>query len=325
MIRLIYPYQKSKRFYNYKYHQPESFFSGTLPSFLQTVLCRRQPTKAELSKWINESPLPINERSIKPIITWIGHATFLIQIGGLNIITDPVFGTPSRFFRRLLPAGIIAQQLPPIDLVLISHNHFDHMDKKSLDILKDRRETSFLVPIGDKRWFTKRQFANVHEYLWWEKYKIERDGQLHDVVCTFLPAFHWSGRGLFDKNKSLWGSWMISYDTYHIYFGGDSAHGPHFEQIGSQFPNITAALLPIGPGEPFKWMKHNHMNGEQAVKAFISLNAQQLIPMHWGTFDLSSEPFLNPINKLDKAWSDHKDLLKNRELKMLKVGERVEW
>ncbi len=321
MVRLIYPYQKNKRFYNYKYHQPESLLFGTIPSTVHSLLFRPKIPSSELAQW--HTTVPVVQRSITPLITWIGHATFLIQIGGLNIVTDPVFTTPLRMFPRLLPLGITLEQLPPIDLVLISHNHFDHMDSASLHGLKRHAGISFLVPQGDKAWLVQRKFGAVHEYMWWEKYTVEREGQVHDLVCTFLPAFHWSGRGLLDKNRSLWGSWMISYADYHIYFGGDTAHGPHFHQIGTQFPAINTALLPISPGQPFAWMKHNHMNAAQAVQSFIALGAQQLIPMHWGTFAQGSEPFLAPINGLTAAWQEYSDLLLNKKLQLLKVGERA--
>lgn len=319
-MRLIYPYLKNKRFYNYKYDRPESFLLGTIPSIFNTVFNRKKISKEELAQWITKPQLV--ERSTVPRITWIGHATFLIQVGGLNILTDPVFGSPFRFFKRLLPPGISLNQLPPLDIVLISHNHFDHMEKMSLEILKFHN-CSFLIPLGDKAWFIKKKFPKVYEYSWWEKHKIERDGILHDMIFSFLPAFHWSGRSLFDKNRSLWGSWMISHNDQHIYFAGDTAYGPHFEQIGIQFPQITTALLPIGPVEPFQWMKHNHMNGEQAVKAFVALKAQQLIPMHWGTFALGTESFLTPLDILKTAWQEYKDLVINKNVSVLQVGQTL--
>jgi L-ascorbate metabolism protein UlaG (beta-lactamase superfamily) len=322
LIPLIYPYQKNKRFYNYKYHRPESFLFGTVPALLHTLWYRASYKKQNFEEWIEHSPMVV-ERSVQPVITWIGHATFLIQIGGINILTDPIFGKALRLFPRLLPCGLTINQLPPIDIVLISHNHFDHLDKATVVAVNKASRPLFLVPQGNGTWFRKNNVERVQEYMWWEKYTVERSGDLSDVVCTFLPAFHWSGRGLFDKNKSLWGSWMVSCGMEHIYFGGDTAHGPHFEQIGQQFNTIATALLPLGPVEPTKWMRHNHMNAQQVVKAFIALKARQLVPMHWGAFAFGSENCFEVVDRVRVEWQECSDLLEGKGLRVLKVGGKL--
>jgi L-ascorbate metabolism protein UlaG (beta-lactamase superfamily) len=322
VVKRIYPYRKHKRFYNYKYHHPESFFFGSIPSFLHTIFHRTPPTAQHITHWVDTQP--VIQRSITPLITWIGHATFLIQLGGINIITDPIFTEPSLFYTRLTQPGILFEQLPPIDIVLISHNHHDHMHAPTLERIRKRNETiSFLVPEGDKVWFQKREYHTVHEFMWWEKHTTDTVGSLHDVVCTFLPAFHWSGRGLSDRNRSLWGSWLITYNDRHIYFGGDTAYGPHFSQIGTLFDQIDVALLPIAPGEPFKWMRHTHMNGAQAVQACIALRARHFVPMHWATFAMGCQEFMEPLNQVDIAWNEYHDLLRTTQRSILKIGQKL--
>lgn len=259
------------------------------------------------------------QRSQQPNITWLGHSTFLIQIAGKNVLTDPIFGSLSSVFRRQIPAVVTVQDLPIIDYVLISHNHFDHMDSKSLCDLKDRfPNMRVLVPMGDKDWFDRHLFKNSSEHMWWDEIIDDNDGSFK---CTFLPANHWSQRTLFDKNRSLWGSWMIQAADFSIYFGGDTSWGNHFKQIGQEFKRIDVALLPIAPGEPRSWMKDTHINAQEAVQAFIDLQADMLIPMHWGTFHLGFDEFYGPIELLQHSWQQVQSKLQHKKLHVLRVGE----
>lgn len=261
------------------------------------------------------------QQSIEPKVTWLGHSTFLIQVAGKNIITDPIFGSLSFIFRRLIPSVIQVKDLPKIDYVLISHNHFDHMDSKSLQAIKKYSpDAKYLVPMGDKEWFDRRAFQNVSEHMWWDQII---DEQSKDFKFSFLPANHWSQRTLFDKNKSLWGSWMIEAQGFKIYFAGDTSWGNHFAQIGDAFKDIDIACLPIAPGEPHEWMKETHINAREAVKAFIKLKAKQFIPMHWGTFHLGFDDFYAPLKLLKQSWHEFKSELKHKDLKIMKFGELV--
>jgi L-ascorbate metabolism protein UlaG (beta-lactamase superfamily) len=274
----------------------------------------------DLKKIMVEPTYP--ERSQEAKITWIGHSTFLIQVAGKNILTDPIFGTLSTIFRRLVPPAIKISDLPTIDYVLISHNHFDHMDAKALLMLKDRfPDMKVLVPMGDKDWFDRHLFANVSEHMWWDEI-IDEQSQ---VKFTFLPANHWSQRTLFDKNRSLWGSWMIQADNFNLYFAGDTSWGSHFKIIGNFFEHIDVALLPIAPGEPRSWMKETHINAQEAVKACIELNARVLIPMHWGTYHLGFDEYFAPIELLKENWqkmqSKAVEKFAMKRLKILKFGE----
>ncbi|MBP7854374.1 MBL fold metallo-hydrolase [Candidatus Babeliales bacterium] len=281
----------------------------------------KNPAKIDTAAWIQKPTFTQRSESLQ--LTWLGHSTFLIQIGGKNIITDPIFHSLSFVFRRLVPQIVKVVDLPPIDYVLISHNHFDHMDRDSLyELKKHSPNMQVLVPMGDKDWFDRHLFARVSEHMWWDTII---DSSNLDLKFTFLPANHWSQRTLFDKNRSLWGSWMIQDKKSSVYFAGDTSFGVHFEQIGNEFKNIDVALLPIAPGEPRSWMKDTHINAYEAVQAFIKLKAKVLIPMHWGTYHLGFDEFYEPIQLLKKSWHELRNQLTNQQLKISKFGELIEY
>lgn len=285
------------RFYNVSHdntlEEPESL----LPSIKMYFGSFRNFCKRPLAmdKWIGSCPL--QDRSVDAVVTWLGHATTLIQIGEKNIITDPLFGTPSSLYRRILPFGVDKQKLPALDTVLISHNHRDHMDTSTLLYLHKKHNPVFLVPQGDKAWFLKKGITKVEEFTWWESCEI--DG----VKYTFVPAWHWSQRGIFDHNKSLWGGWVIQHANRSIFFAGDTAYNErYFKTIGSFFESFDIAIMPIGPGAPDDWMRRSHMSAEQAGQAFIDCNARVFIPMHWGTFYFGHDAFHDPIVRLQTWW-----------------------
>lgn len=288
-----FPIQKHNRFYNPSGEStPESLLFGTVPSLFKSFRSRLFQKKPKPAAWLHPQQIPFRSHELS--LTWIGHASFLIQVADLNILTDPVFGEVSTFFPRILAPGIHLDTLPTIDYVVISHNHWDHMDAASLYALKERNPNmKVLAPQGDKAWFTKRRFR-AYELSWWESHA--------DKKCTFsfLPAVHWSGRGLFDTNRSLWGSWMIQATDRFIYFAGDTAYGDHFTQIAHEYPSIDVALMPIGPCEPKEWMLRTHMDVELSLQAFHDLKATHFIPMHWGTFPFGNDQFDAPIAQLKK-------------------------
>lgn len=291
----------------------------TLFHSLKVCLINKELKKEVRRQFVTKPSFP--QRSQEPKITWIGHSTFLIQIAGKNILTDPIFGSLSFIFRRIVPSVVKIKDLPPIDYILISHNHLDHMDRPSLQEIKKRfPKVKVLVPMGDKKWFDTHDFDHVSEHVWWDEIN---DPVITDLKFTFLPANHWSQRTLFDKNKSLWGSWMIQVANFKIYFAGDTSWGNHFEQIGQEFPDIDIACMPIAPGEPRSWMKETHINAHEAVRAFIKLRAQTFVPMHWGTFHLGFDDFYTPITLLKQSWQEFQDELKHKDLKIVKFGEMV--
>lgn len=303
------------RFYNQSYPHNPVFIMRSLYMFFVArikLLIHKQPYES----WY--APEAVEQRVQHPKITWVGHATFLVQIGGINILLDPIFSKASVIFKRLLPPGIPFEKLPPIDVVLLSHNHFDHMDESTIVRIKKEHNSRFFVPRGDKEWFVSRGIDDVHECMWWEMQTID---PAKWIRITFLPAHHWSGRTLFSINRSLWGSWMIEYEHYRIYFAGDTAWGDHFQQIHDHFGSIDVALLPIGPCEPHRWMQASHINAEQAGEAALILKARHVIPMHWGTFGFGLDHFMLPIERVRVWWQTHTDRLCNTLLHMLKIGQ----
>ncbi len=249
------------------------------------------------------------QTSIKPRIIWIGWASFLIQIGGFNILTDPILDDlkvgPVTMAKREWAPGITLNDLPPIDAIVISHNHVDHTDSKSLSALAKKHPNAIvLVPEGDKPLFTSMGFKTVHEKTWWQKHSMTKNNQT--ITITFLPAKHWSVHlNPFKYRKSLWGSWMISCNNTNIYFAGDSAYADHFKQIAQVFPKIDVALMPIGPTDENHHNKHKetHVNAKEAIDAFVDLNANCFIPMHWGTFFRAHNTYEYPINQLNECWN----------------------
>ena len=223
-------------------------------------------------------------------------------------------------FKRITPLPLNIQDIENVDYIILSHNHRDHMDEKSLLKLKDIT-SMFLIPMGDKQWFDRRNFSYVKEHTWWQSTVFNHEG--NSLVFTFLPAHHWSQRSLFDRNRSLWGSWMVQYKNHTIYFAGDTAYAKHFTMIKEKFPTIDVALMPIGPCQPRKWMKHSHISAQQAGQAFLDLGARNFIPMHWGTFYFGTDSFSTPIEYLTEWWSKEPSVSSN-QLHILKFGQSLE-
>lgn len=232
-------------------------------------------------------------------VTWIGHASFLIQMGGRSILTDPVWSRRAGIGpfgpARMVPPGVRLIDLPPIDLVLISHNHYDHLDLDTIRRLGNR--PTYLVPARLGSWFRALGCAKVYECRWWES--VETLGLRFD----FVPAQHWSGRNLWDRYLTLWGGWLLSDGAARLYFAGDSAYFSGFKEIGQRYPGIDIAFLPIGAYEPEWFMQPAHVNPEEAVQAFLDVGARVIIPMHWGTFRLSTERTDEPPRRLAAWWS----------------------
>jgi L-ascorbate metabolism protein UlaG (beta-lactamase superfamily) len=240
----------------------------------------------------------LRDNATRISVTWIGHSSFLIQMGGRSILTDPVWSKRSGIGplgpARMVPPGLRLMDLPPIDLVLISHNHYDHLDYATIRWLGNR--PTYLVPARLGGWFQRLGCTKVHECAWWES--VDALG-LH---FEFLPSQHWSGRALWDRSLTLWGGWMLSDGAHQLYFAGDSAYFSGFKEIGQRFPGIDVAFLPIGAYEPEWFMQSAHVNPEEAGQAFLDVGARIIIPMHWGTFKLSSERTDEPPRRLAAWW-----------------------
>jgi L-ascorbate metabolism protein UlaG (beta-lactamase superfamily) len=231
------------------------------------------------------------------VLSWVNHSTFLLRSKELNILTDPVWSdrtSPVSFAgpKRVRPAGHRLIELPHIDVVIVSHNHYDHLDIETLKLLETQHQPLFLVPLGDGEWMKKAGLKNVLEMDWWKTHEFK------GARFTFLPAQHWSARGMFDRNHSLWGSWGIELAGLKIYHAGDTGLGPHFAEISHRWAAPDVAMLPIGAYEPRWFMKMMHMNPEDAVEAFKLLGAKRAVGMHFGTFQLTDEEIERPIKDL---------------------------
>ncbi len=232
---------------------------------------------------------------------WIGHSTFLIKKEGLTILTDPIFSdraSPFGFIgpKRLIPPAINISALPKIDVITVSHNHYDHLDISSLrKLYKLFPEALFFVPHGDKRLLKKNNIKNVHEFDWWNSFKVK------NFEFTFTPVQHWSKRGLFDRNKSLWGGWHIKHNDYSIFHAGDTGYSNDFVQTRLRLGAPKYAFIPIGAYDPEWFMSDSHVNPEEAVQIMLDLEAEKGFGMHWATFTLTDENTIEPKIRLENA------------------------
>jgi len=246
--------------------------------------------------------------AMAPAATWIGHATVLMQMGGLNVLTDPIFSeraSPLSWVgpQRAQPPGLALADLPHIDAVLVSHDHYDHCDLPSLKALAAQvgGPPLFLVPLGLKALLEDAGVTNVVELDWWQSHTLKGV----DVVMT--PVQHWSARGLTDRLRTLWGGWALFAPDFHLFFAGDTGYSPDFADIHARFAprqrdgGFDLALLPVGAYEPRWFMKDQHVNPEEALRIHRDLAARRSLGIHWGTFELTDEPLDEPPRALAAA------------------------
>ena len=255
----------------------------------------------------------LRENSQQASVTWVGHSTLLVQIEGINILTDPIWSNtaspiPPIGPRRLVKPGLAIDDLPPIDLVVISHNHYDHFDLPTLKLLAQRnKDTHFYVPLDNGNLLRKNGINQVTEMNWGDKVKVA------NLTIHCLPSQHWSKRSLTDTNKAAWASWAVTGSNKRFYFAGDTGYFNGFKTIGEELGPFDLAAVPIGAYEPREMMQSSHMNPEEAVQSALDIQAKKAVAIHFGTFDLADEPIGEPAIrfkqaaktsalKLDKTW-----------------------
>jgi N-acyl-phosphatidylethanolamine-hydrolysing phospholipase D len=259
----------------------------------------------------------------KVTLTWIGHATVLLQLKGKNILTDPHFSqraSPVQWAgpKRVVPPGIPLQELPPIHMVVISHDHYDSLDTQTIVKLREREggeETRFFVPLGLKSWFEDLGVKRVTELDWWDRHEEA------DLAVTAVPVQHWSKRALTSRNKTLWAGWVIQANDFRFFFAGDTGYAPHFKEIGRKLGPFDLSAIPIGAYEPRWFMRNYHINPEEALKIHLDVRSKKSVAIHWGTFMLTDEPLDEPPRRLDEARRENG--IAEEEFLVLKHGEII--
>ncbi|RYZ09878.1 MAG: MBL fold metallo-hydrolase [Myxococcales bacterium] len=225
-------------------------------------------------------------------LTWIGHASWLVQLDGVSLLIDPIFSESlGPGIHRFVPPGVSVAELPAIDAQLVTHNHRDHLDLPSLRAVG----RPVVAGLGLTEFFAREQLPCT-ELDWWSETKVG------PVTIRFVPSHHWSRRGLTDANETLWGGFVVEGSRARIYHSGDTAYFEGFGEIGRRVGPIDAALLPIGAYDPAWFMSKQHMNPEEAAQAFTDLGARTFVAMHWGTFKLTDEPLDEPPARLAAEW-----------------------
>lgn len=296
----------------------------------------------DLMKWRMNSPAarelafplaPNNAATLRanrsePTLTWVGHATFLLQLGGVNIITDPHFSERASPFsfagpKRGTPPGVALAELPPIEQVLITHNHYDHLDEDSVRALARRDNPHFIVPLKLGDTLAAMGAQRISELDWGGQ--VEADA----LTITAEPCHHWSARGMFDRNESLWASYVVQHAGFKFIFIGDTGYSQDFAALGEKYNGFDWAAIPIGAYEPRWFMKAAHINPSESVQIFGDLRAKRAVASHWGVFQLTDEPLDEPPRKLQDALAaalvsaDDFAVWQHGESRSLAGGERL--
>ncbi|MFN0057395.1 MAG: MBL fold metallo-hydrolase [Planctomycetota bacterium] len=250
----------------------------------------------------------------EPHLTWVGHATFVMRLGGVLVATDPVWRGSIAYVKRLVAPGVRLESLPGLDVVTVTHNHYDHLDVPTLKRLRERFDPLFVVPRQNGRLLRAAGIERIAELCWWQSI------QVGDLEIVLVPAQHWSSRRwILDMNRSLWGGYVFRSREGTAYHAGDTAFEPLlFGSIADSFPALDWAMLPIGAYNPEWFLKTQHMNPEDAGRAFKILGARRLVPMHYGTYHLTDEPVGEPIERLRAFFQGREELLTEMD-----VGETV--
>jgi N-acyl-phosphatidylethanolamine-hydrolysing phospholipase D len=275
-------------------------YSYSVGQRLRHVVARgRAPHRGEPLEVLANDGAPLKKPRTPASITWVGHSTFLVQVAGVNVLTDPHFGdrtSPVQFAgpRRLVPPGVRFEDLPDIHAVVISHDHYDHLDAGTVLRLAREHRPRFFVPLGIKAWLADLGIDDVVEMDWWQA------ATYRGITFTCTPAQHSSGRSitLADQSLRLWSSWVIAGGDKSFFFAGDTGYYAGLAEIGRRLGPFDLAAVPIGGYSDYRVHHPNHLNPEEAVQAFEDVRADVMVPMHWGTFELNREPFQEPPGRV---------------------------
>lgn len=304
------------RFVNSESRHIEAGPDVTLPFFLRkiwTSLVQRSGAAPRV-------PFDAQALGRNPTITWIGHSTMLVRMSGMTFLTDPMFSNtaspvPLIGPRRLVEPGVSLGELPPIDFVTLSHNHYDHSDFDSIQALA-KKGARFIVPLGLGA-LVRDGGGEAVELDWWESTKVG------DVTVHCVPAQHFSRRGIADGDETLWAGWVVVGRTRRFYHAGDTGYFSGFAEIGRRLGPIDLAAMPIGAYEPSEMMRTVHVNPEEAVRAVLDVGAQRAVAMHYGTFDLADEPVDEPPRRF--AAEAERVGLGSERAWVMKIGETRSW
>jgi N-acyl-phosphatidylethanolamine-hydrolysing phospholipase D len=292
-------------------HHREHGFANTNPAFARAPFWTRitffaarmwdttfRPKTANFPVIANDGGA-LRQNTAKPTVTWIGHATLLVQLDGLNVLTDPQWSSrasPVSFAgpKRVTPPALALDALPPIHVVVISHDHYDHLDMDTVRALAAAHKPRFLVPLGIKALLADAGITNVEDLDWWDARTVR------GVTFTCVPAQHFAQRTLWDLNRRLWAGWTIAGRDRRLFFAGDTGYFDGFKEIAAKLGPFQLAAIPIGAYLPPVIMKSVHTDPDEALKVFVDVKADVMIPIHWGTFDLADEPIAEPPRLLER-------------------------
>lgn len=273
------------------------------PGLLSVLRWKLTSRAARWPSWVEDPrvPPPPPIKDAEMAATFVGHATWLLRLGSITLLTDPIWSercSPVSFAgpRRVRRPGLAFETLPRVDVTLVSHGHYDHLDLPTLARLAEVHRPTFVTPLGHGPLLTRHAIGPVHELDWWQAWEGPRG-----LRVTLVPSRHFSARSLLDRNRALWGGFVVEREGRRIYFAGDSAYGPHFSEIGERLGPFDLALLPIGAYAPRWFMRRVHMDPDEAVCAHVDLGSPATLAMHWGTFQLTDEPLDEPVRRLGQA------------------------